>query len=199
MLDALRMNLSWTKSQIPIDPCFIAMLTQFLQSIRCYTWCYWNDETWEILLCGFLKGSKWCCRYSEYVTLSRQETYCTLISLLSIQPETLLRLQNNVTNLRFGDWGASCLFMTPDSQIVRRGFCLREDGLFIHAVWLGSSESQHGGFQHALEGTHVWSPPPPLLFHPVTRLRRSHFHVWKECCPLMWHLQFTRCFSGVYM
>lgn len=56
---------------------------------------------------------------------------------------------------------------------------LREDGLFIYTVCLGSSESQCWEFHHAVYGTNVWSPPRCTL--TLTRLRRSHFHVWQWC------------------
>lgn len=106
--------------------------------------------------------------YSVCVTLSRLETHTGISPLCP--PDILLRLQNNNVNLCFGDWGVSCWFMRLDLQILRHSFCLHEDGLFIYTVWLGSSESQHREFHHALYGTHVWSPPR-LLFHPETRPR----------------------------
>lgn len=110
----------------------------------------------------------------------------------------LLRFQNNNVNLCFGDWGISCWFMRLDLQILRHSSCLCEDSLFIYMVCLGSSESQPKEFHHSPYVTHVWNPLP-LLFRPGKWLRRSHFHVWQQCSPLMQHLQFTTYFFGVYL
>lgn len=71
---------------------------------------------------------------SVCVTLSRQETHTGFSSLC--QPDILLRLQSNNVNLCFGDWGVSCWFMRQDLQILRHSFCLGEDVLPRHTVYI---------------------------------------------------------------
>ena len=131
----------------------------------------WFWDSWKGVHHDAFKES----RVIACVTLSRtgQET--------DIFTDILPRLQNSDVNLCSGDWGVSCWFMGRDLQILRHSSCLCEDGLFIYTVCLGSSESRCREFHQALHGTHVWSPPP-LLFHPETRPRRSHFHVRQHWC-----------------
>lgn len=109
----------------------------------------------------------------------RDLAQCVTLSRTPLTRLFSVRWDNNILDLCFGDWGESCWFMRLDQdlQILRHCSCLCDCGLFIYTVCQGSSKGWCREFHHAVYGTHVCDPPP-LLFHPETRQRRSHFHVW---------------------
>lgn len=129
----------------------------------------WFWDSWKGVHHDAFKESVAC------VTLSRTGQATDISPTFCSDCRTAMLIYALVTEVYPADlWGR-------DLQILRHSSCLCEDGLFIYTVCLGSSESWCREFHQALYGTHVWSPPP-LLFHPETRPRRSHFHVRQHWC-----------------